>query len=211
VQSYYNNHYAGSLKGLWLRGAEDPVDPITPSDPPLDDGEDPGPDPETPTPEPKTYSEEYVKKLRDENAKYRTERNTLQKEKDEKARAEMAEVDRLKLEKEEAETRVKEIEASLSKERIAYAISRAAAAANFHAPDDAAAFIRTDSIKLNDDGTPDGRSVKSAVEALAKDKPHLVRGTGSGDGGYQGTPPSGAQRVQEIEEQLKSSGMVKVG
>lgn len=211
----YHNVKIGSLKGLFLLGAEDPVEPGTPlSDPAQvvapEPGTTPDPDPATP-PEAPTFSLEEVKKLREEAAKYRTERNTLQKEKDEKAKAEMAEVDRLKLEKEEADGRVKEVEAQLATERIGNAISRAATTASFFAPDDAAAFIKASDIKLLEDGTPDMRSVKAAVETLAKEKPHLVRGPGSGDGGWQSAPPTNAQHIKQIEDELKGSGMVKVG
>lgn len=202
----YHNVKIESLKGLFLLGAEDPVDPATPPpDPTQVVAPEPGttPDPDPATPPEVTFSLEDVKKLREEAAKYRTERNTLQKEKDEKAKAEMAEVDRLKLEKEEADTRVKEIETQLATERIGNAISRAASTASFFAPDDAAAFIKASDIKLLEDGTPDMRSVKAAVETLAKDKPHLVRGPGSGDGGWQSAPPNRCPENQAIRRRAK--------
>lgn len=202
----------GSLQGLFLRGAEDPVEPVVPpADPPQDDGDGTeNPDPTATPPEPKTFSEEYVQKLRQEAAGLRTERNTLKKEKDDAAKAKLDEVDRLKLEKEEAETRTKEVETALAGERIANAIARAAATANFHAPDDAAAFIKTTEIKLNDDGSPDMRSITAAVKKLGEDKPHLVRGLGSADGGAQGALPSDAQKTKAYEKELADLGMVKV-
>lgn len=193
-----------------LHGAEDP--PVDPPNPPPDPGQDPAPtSAPDPVPTVKTYSEDEVKALRQEAAKYRTERNTLQKEKDDATKAKMDEVDRLKLEKEEAEKATASIQSELTRERIANAIARAATAANFHAPDDAAAFIKTEDVKLLEDGTPDGRSIKNAVDALAKDKPHLVRGPGSGDGGFSNFPQSDAQKVQAIEDEYKRQGMVKVG
>ena len=198
-----------SLKDLYLRGAEDPVEPTPPTDPPLDGGEDPdNPDP-TATP-PKTYDEDYVKKLREEAAKYRTERNSLQKAQDDAAKAKMDEVDRLKLEKEEKDNEAKALRDQLSQERVSNAIARAAASANFHAPDDAAAFIKTTEIKLNEDGTPDMRSVQAAVKKLAEDKPHLIRGLGSADGGQNNAPQSEAQKIKAYEKELEGLGMVKV-
>lgn len=208
----YNNITVAALRGLFLRGAEDPVEPVTPPpDPTQVVAPEPGTTPDPPEPTPKTFDEEYVKKIRDEAAKYRTERNNLQKEKDDAAKAKMDETDRLKLEKEEADQRTKEVEAQLATERIGNAISRAASTASFFAPDDAAAFIKASDIKLLEDGTPDMRSVKAAVETLAKDKPHLVRGLGSGDGGWQSAPPTDAQKIKQYEDELKGSGMVKVG
>jgi hypothetical protein len=214
VRKPYNVMRVSGLRGLFLHGAEDPgQDPATP--PPAEEGQAPLPAPETPdlaTPPSttKTYSEDEVKKLREEAAKYRTERNALQKEKDDKAKSEMAEVDRLKLEKEEAEKEKATIAAELAAERIANAITIAATTAKFHAPADAAAFIKTTEIKLLEDGKPDQRSVKAAVEALAKEKPHLVRGPGSGDGGFSDFPKTDAQKIAAIEEEYKRQGMVKV-
>lgn len=208
MRATYNVTVA-ALRGLKLRGAEDPVEPVDPpSETPLTGEEETEtPDPAAP---PKTYDEEYVRKLREESARYRTERNTLKKAQDDAAKAKMDEVDRLKLEKEEAENEAKAIKDQLAQERVSNAIARAAASANFHAPDDAAAFIKPTEIKLNDDGSPDMRSVQAAVKKLSEDKPHLVRGLGSADGGAQGTPPSDAQKTKAYEKELADLGMVKV-
>lgn len=200
-----------------LYGAEDPQpdpkpDPVV--DPKTDPVVDP-PDPEDDTDDDadddkKTYSAAEMKKVREEAAKYRVKLRASEKADDDRRKAEMSETDRLKAEKEdESKARVK-AEKELQKERVNSAITAAATLAKFADPTDAHAFIDIASITVTDDGKPDGRSVKAAVDKLAKDKPHLINPTGSGDGGSRNGGPMPDTTRTVIENDLKQKGMVPV-
>lgn len=196
-------------------GAEDPIpDPVT--DPPVTDPVVDPPDPTTTDDDAedddkKTYSAAEMKRARNDAAKYRTRLRDLEKADEERKKSEMTETDRLKAEKEEADKKAAKAEKELAKERINSAITAAATAARFADPTDAHAFIDVASITVTDDGKPDGRSVKAAVDKLAKDKPHLVTPIGSGDGGSQNGGPLPDKTKAIIEQDLKSKGMVPVG
>lgn len=158
----------------------------------------------------KTYSAAEMKKVRDEAARYRTRLRASEKADEDRKKSEMTETDRLKAEKEEADKKAAKAERELAKERINSAITAAATAARFADPTDAHAFIDVASITVNDDGKPDGRSVKAAVDKLAKDKPHLINPIGSGDGGSQNGGPLPDKTKTVIEDDLKQKGMVPV-
>lgn len=162
---------------------------------------------------PKMYSEEYVKQLRAENAKYRTEKKELESKVSEFEKAQMSELERAQAERKEAAERAEKLEAELRTERISNAIRAAASEKNFHDPEDAVAQIAADKVKIDDDGRPDPKSVKALVNSLAESKPHLVKGTspGSGDGGAHGGGVQQNERMAAVQKEFEQKGYVKVG
>lgn len=195
-----------------LYGAEDPpvVDP--PADPPVTDppADPPADPPDDEDDDKKTFSAAEMKKVREEAARTRVKLRELEKAEADRKKAEMSETDRLKAEKEEADKRAAKLEKDLQKERVNSAITAAATTAKFADPTDAHAFIDVSSITILEDGKPDGRSVKAAVDKLAKDKPHLVTPAGSGDGGASGSGKLPKPAVAVIEQDLKEKGLVPV-
>ncbi|MFE6426747.1 hypothetical protein ACFVOB_14915 [Streptomyces rochei] len=78
--------------------------------------------------------------------------------------------------------------------RLVRAEVKAAAAGKLADPADAPKFIDLAKIKFGDDGEPDAKQIKKAIEDLLKEKPYLAAngvGQGWGDvgGGGQQTPP----------------------
>lgn len=203
-----NGRVPFGLYGAEGDGEEETTPPTPPppaTDPPA--GTD---DQEETTEDDKTYSAAEMKKVREEAARTRVKLRELEKAEADRKKAEMSETDRLKAEKEEADKRAAKLEKDLQRERVNSAITAAATTAKFADPTDAHAFIDVSSITILDDGKPDGRSVKAAVDKLAKDKPHLVTPAGSGDGGASGSGKLPKPAVAVIEQDLKEKGLVPV-
>lgn len=140
-----------------------PVDP-TPNDPPKD---------------PKVFDEEYVRGLRSEAAANRKKAEALEAKLKERDDADLSETDRLKKAAQEATDKLTATE-TRARERLAKAeVKTAAVAANIIDPDTAFVLLR-DKIEFDDDGEP--KDVAKLIEALAKEKPYLVK---------QDIPPSG--------------------
>ncbi|MCF0087158.1 MULTISPECIES: hypothetical protein [unclassified Streptomyces] len=79
--------------------------------------------------------------------------------------------------------------------RLIRAEVKAAAAGKLADPADAPKFIDLTKIKVGEDGDPDAKQIKKAIEDLLKEKPYLAangQGGGWGDvgGGQHATPPA---------------------
>lgn len=173
-------------------------------------GEGSGSGTDTSTPE--SFSREYVEKLRRENADYRTKYQAAESKLTEQERAKMDAKDRAELERDEAKKSAEKLQNDLRMERIRNAVILEASDKNFHDTEDAVRLIDLTDIKVNDDGSADKRSVKAAVEALAKEKKHLVKGSnpGSGDGGSRGNGVSPADVAAKTSQELQGKGYVQV-
>ncbi|MFI5859158.1 hypothetical protein [Streptomyces parvulus] len=99
----------------------------------------------------------------------------------------------------DAEAIKKELRAELAAEsnaRLIRAEVKAAAAGKLADPADAPKFIDLAKIKVGEDGDPDAKQIKKAIEDLLKEKPYLAaNGTGQGwgdvgGGGQQSPPPA---------------------
>ena len=133
--------------------------------------------------EPKTYDEDYVKNLRAEAAKYRTEARTAKTELDQVRQSSMSEAEKAIA---EAEARGRTAATADFGKRLAKsALETAAAKRN---PDfDVAGLEYVDiSRLLGDDGEPDAKAITAAVERLVPAPP----GAPSFDGGARKTPPA---------------------
>jgi hypothetical protein len=120
--------------------------------------------------------------------------------------------DRAELERDEAKKRGDQLETDLRMERIRNAVILEAADKNFHDTEDAVRLIDLADIKVNEDGSPDKRSVKGAVETLAKEKKHLVKGSnpGSGDGSSRGNGITSTDIAAKTSQELQSKGYVQI-
>ncbi|MFD4273815.1 hypothetical protein R2B67_26235 [Streptomyces cyaneofuscatus] len=95
----------------------------------------------------------------------------------------------------DAEALKKELREELAVEsnaRIVRAEVKAAAAGKLADPADAARYIDLTKIKVGDDGEPDAKQVKKAIEDLLKERPYLAGKQPWGDvgGGGHETPPA---------------------
>lgn len=96
----------------------------------------------------------------------------------------------------DAEAIKKELRAELTADtnaRLVRAEVKAAAAGKLADPADAPKFIDLAKIKIGEDGDPDAKQIKKAIEDLLKEKPYLAaNGQGWGDvgGGGHTTPPA---------------------
>ena len=196
----------------------DPTDPSNPQDPPKD-------------PEPKVYDEEYVEKLRKENAKYRT------KAKDLETTSQTAQQDLMKkvfetfginpdpnLEFEKqlslARQQAQEAEQRANDKLIRAEIKSIGAELGVVDPDVAYLLVGKDSLSVKEDGTVEG--VKEALEKVITEKPYLVNaapGEPPRQSGYQpgsqqkGNDPKKKDAYEVGKEQferLKKAGKIKL-
>lgn len=133
--------------------------------------------------EPKTYDEDYVKNLRAEAAKYRTQARTATTELDKVKQASMSDTEKAIA---EAEARGRTAAtAELGKRLAKSALETAAAKRN---PDfDTASLDYVDISRLvGDDGEPDAKAIAAAVERLVP----APAGAPSFDGGARRTAPA---------------------
>jgi hypothetical protein len=138
----------------------EPTEEITPPDPPQEPGAD------------GRFDAEYVKGLRDEAAKHRTEARAASE------RAETAEADATTI---RTEFRTYKVDAAL----------KAAAAGRLADPEDVERLGDPERF-VNDDGVIDEAAIETALGELLKNKPHLaVKREGSFDGGARVTAPAG--------------------
>ena len=151
----------------------------------------------------KTFDEAYVKGLRTEAAKHRTEAKTLREQLDELQKKDLTEKERAERERDEA---TKRAEAAEQRARRASARAAIAAAAVEAQAVDVATVqdLLSGKIEFDDDGEP--VDVQSAVEQLLESKPFLrASGTGrSGEGAASGNGASDRGRGKLTIEQLRS-------
>lgn len=205
------------LSGAEGEGGEGSGAPATPPS-----GDGPGATTTTTPPEgdgtPKVYDEAYVRTLREEAAARRVSEKAkddriaeLEAAEAERKKAEMSDLDRAKAELEEERKLRSAADQSLVNERKRNAVISEAAKLKFRDPQDALAYIDMEAITMTENGQPHKTSIESAVKKIADEKKYLIEGVGSADGGTTGaTPPTNAQRVQEIQNDITARGGVPV-
>lgn len=122
------------------------------------------------------FSADYVQSLRGESANYRTRAKEAEKKLKDLETAGQATAAQLQAAEEKAAT---------ANARVVRAEVKAAAATAGIVDPDTAYLLIKDAVKLNADGDPE--NVPALLEQLAKDKPYLVGGGGSG-GSNPGNP-----------------------
>jgi len=141
------------------------------------------------------------KRLHDEAAKYRNERNTLKQELSElqKKQRELEDAEKTELQKaqrdlEEVTKRADTAEAKLADANVELAFFKCGVAGQFRDPADALRFMDLKDIKVDDDGKVPTKDIKKAAEDLLKEKPYLGRGDDDDSGDKGGsTQASGRQ------------------
>ncbi len=175
------------------------------------------------------FDADYVKKLRNEAAKYRvsdknttTELEAVRKKLADIEKAEMSDLEGARTDLETATTdlekatvRASAAESSLKTERIRNAVTMAALEAGLEDPSDALSMISQDDL-VDDEGNIDGKTVKAKLKALASKKPYLLKShrPGSGDGAGAGKPGDPdtfeAKERAYLEQYTKTGGRVVV-
>lgn len=142
------------------------------------------------------------KRLSDEAAKYRTERNDMKAELDE-ARKRLKEIDDAdKSELEKAQSDLADAQAETDKLRtqvrdqaIELAFFTSGAASLFKNAATARRLMDLDSLKVDEDGKVDDKAVKKMAEDLLKSEPYLAASEGEGSSGdKEGGSPSNRRR-----------------
>ncbi len=176
--------------------------------------------------EAKTYDEDYVAKLRKENAERRVGGKetaaTLEKveaELKELKQAEMTEIEKLKSDLEdstkaatEAETARVAAVADAASFKILTSVTLAAIEAGFQDPEDVLGMISQDEL-VNDKGEIVTKTIKARLKSLGDKKPYLLKqpGSGSGDGGPNKRPEdqdSDEAQVTAYHKQFIDQGRV---
>ena len=176
--------------------------------------------------EAKTYDEEYVAKLRKENAERRVggKETTAALEKAEAElkelkQAEMTEIEKLKSDLEESQKTGQEAEiariaalADAASFKIHTSVTLAAIEAGFQDPEDALGMISQDEL-VNDEGEIVTKTIKARLKSLADKKPYLLKQPtkGGGDGGPIKRPEdqdSNEAQVKAYHDQFINQGRV---
>ena len=176
--------------------------------------------------EAKTYDEEYVAKLRKENAERRVggKETTAALEKAEAElkelkQAEMTEIEKLKSDLEESQKTASESEtarvaalADAASFKIHTSVTLAAIEAGFQDPEDAMSMISQDEL-VDDEGQIVTKTIKARLKSLGDKKPYLLKQptAGSGDGGPTGRPEdadSNEAQVDAYHKQFINQGRV---
>lgn len=92
-----------------------------------------------------------------------------------RAEAEMSEMDKANKRLAEAQARADELENRMRGMMVRHVVERTATALRFHDPQDAFALADLTNVQVDEDGNVDAKGIESALKALAKAKPHLVR------------------------------------
>ena len=132
---------------------------------------------------PKTYDEEYVKNLRAEAAKYRTQARTATTELDKVRQSSMSEAEKAIA---EAEARGRTAATADFGKRLARSALETAAAKRNPEFDIAGLDYVDMSRLMGEDGEPDAKAIAAAVERLVP----APTGAPSFDGGARKTPPA---------------------
>ena len=160
--------------------------------------------------EPKTYDEDYVKSLRSEAAKHRTEKNELRKQVEEldaklkgyedKSKSEVERIteEKVKLERELADRDREAAEAAVKAQVFAEAVKL-----NIVDPD--MAYLALDLSVLDPD---DPKSVAKALSGLVKEKPYLLKSEPPTPGAG-GPPVKGKKSTEELFLQMLKQGAKK--
>jgi hypothetical protein len=114
-----------------------------------------------------------LKEARRQTAKYRTELRALQEAEETRQRAEMSDLEKAKADLEAARAAQAKAEGEARERLINSALINAAAKANFSDPADAVKLIDAGALEVADDGAVIGAD--KAIEALAKEKPYLLK------------------------------------
>lgn len=192
------------------------------------DGEDgpgapavePGAVSEAPESTPKVFDEAYVKELRDEAAKARIEGKDLKSKLSELEEALNAYRDAERTEIEKATEKAtreasekEQLRADLFRERFERSVLGEATALRFINPENAVALVDRNRIEVDEStGRPDPKTVRAALDRLAKDQPHLVStSVGSGDGGSKESVSTTDESTQRIVKELTNAGYVFPG
>lgn len=156
----------------------------------------------------KTFDEAYVKELRGEAAKHRTEKNVLKKqveELDAKVKgftdANKSEIEKITERATAAETALADKDREIAEGRVKTKVLTSAAKLNIVDPD--AAYLLLD---LNSVDPEDAGSIDKALKALVKEKPYLLRGSAPPTPGVGQKPVKGkASPDQQFADMLKGT------
>ena len=160
-------------------------------------------------PEVKTFDEDYVRSLRSESAKHRSERNELRKtveELDAKLKGyedkSKSEVERITEEKTNLERELSERDREIAERDIRMSIERVATRAGIEDTDVAYKLV---DLSLIDPEEP--KSISKAVAQLVKDKPYLLKSApptpGAGGPPVQGKPGPEQQFLNLLKQGAK--------
>jgi hypothetical protein len=150
---------------------------------------------QAPEAEPETFDADYVKKLRAEAAKHRTEARAATAELEKQRQASMSEAEKAVA---EAEQRGRQSAVNEFGKRLAQTEFRAAAASRNPGFDPAAALEFVDLTKfIGEDGEPDSKAIAKAVERLI---PDAAPQPPSFDGGSRQAAPAGVSMTDLIRK-----------
>ena len=158
------------------------------------DGQEPGQEQQT-TLDAEALLKE-VKALRRESAGWRTKLRQAEEAEAERKRSEMTELDRIKADLEAERQARAQAEQRQRDQLIRTQVITSAAKAGFNDPEDAFRMLDMTTLVADESGKVDG--LDSALQALAKSKPYLVKSSGT----ISPTNPSGGPQ-KASDEQLR--------
>lgn len=192
---------------------------------------DPQPEPQDPQPQdpqPKVYDEEYVKKLRDEAAKYRTKAKNLEGDTQKQQQELLKQVlgvlgidpdpnQEFAKQLATAQSAAQEAQRKANDKLIRAELKYVGSELGLVDVDVAYLLLDKEGISVGDDGSVEG--VKEALEKVIAEKPYLAKGDTPPNNHYQPgpnqrlnpppPPKDGSEKVAAIYEQLKAKNKHK--
>ena len=159
-----------------------------------DDGQEPGQEQQTTLDAEALLTE--VKALRRESAGWRTKLRQAEEAEAARTRSELTELDRIKADLDAERQARAQAEQRQRDQLIRTQVISAAAKAGFNDPEDAFRMLDMTTFEADESGKVDG--LDSALQALAKSKPYLVKSSGT----ISPTNPSGGPQ-KASDEQLR--------
>lgn len=153
-------------------------------------------------PEAKVYDEEYVKQLRAEAAKYRTDANKKEAELKTYKDKELTDAQRIEQAKTEAEQRANKLAEDLRKTKLENAVIKAAASVNL----DPELALKLGDFTQDEDGTP--KDIEASIQALIAKYPNLVSKAAPGNptNPARGGELTPQQREADLRQKLYGGG-----
>lgn len=137
-----------------------------------------------------------LKKANREARDYRLKAKSFEEAEEARQQAELSELEKAQKIAEKAQAAAKQAADELRATRLQHAVEMAATARGFHDSADALALADLSGVEIDDAGTVTG--VESALDALAKSKPHLVA---IKRGGVDPSPNGGSATALDSESQ----------
>ena len=151
---------------------------------------------------------EALKATNRESAERRKRLEALEAADKKRKTAELSEVEQLKQEAADAKALVAAQQQKMQAQALKHTVERQAATLGFINPEDAQRLAELANVAFNEEGQPDGKAIETALKALAKTRPYLMKGAAQATGDINGAdgrgqvPANSAAKDEELKRRF---------